>query len=164
LSSSPGGWSQYALQKCGFSNVISIDLIEMSPIIGVKFLQINFLHENALQQILHLASQTKSAVATNFPPKFEVVMSDMAANSSGNKVVDHLRIMNLLELALNFAIEILAVNGSFIGKVFQGGSSEELIQKLQQHFKKVSYFKPQSSRKDSSEVYIIAKGFKKIEP
>jgi 23S rRNA (uridine2552-2'-O)-methyltransferase len=88
-------------------------------------------------------------------------MSDMAANTTGDQNTDHLRIIGLLEEALNLAQKILKEDGCFIGKIFQGGNSEEILELLRQNFLTVKYFKPESSRKDSSETYLVARGFKK---
>lgn len=94
-------------------------------------------------------------------PKCDVVLTDMAANSTGDRSIDHLRIINLLEEALILAEAVLSYGGSFVGKIFQGGGSDEIIEKLQQNFSQVRYFKPKSSRKESSETYLVATGFKK---
>jgi 23S rRNA (uridine2552-2'-O)-methyltransferase len=155
LGAAPGGWSQVAVKKVGNNNVIALDLLPMQPISGIISMQLDFFSEEAKEAIIQ-------QIKTNSPrqSKCNVVMSDMAANATGNSNTDHLRIINLLEEALNLAIIVLAKNGSFIGKLFQGGSSQLIVQNLQQYFSKVSYFKPQSSRKDSSEVYLVATGFK----
>lgn len=155
LGAAPGGWSQVAVTKVGNNNVIALDLLPMQPISGVTSMQLDFFSEEAKEAIIQ---QIK--IISPKQSKCNVVMSDMAANTTGNSNTDHLRIINLLEEALNLAITVLAKNGSFVGKLFQGGSSQLIVQNLQQYFSKVSYFKPQSSRKDSSEVYLVATGFK----
>jgi 23S rRNA U2552 (ribose-2'-O)-methylase RlmE/FtsJ len=95
-------------------------------------------------------------------PKCDIVLTDMAANTTGNRDADHLRIINLLEESLFLAEKILLVGGSFVGKIFQGGSSDKILQKLRQNFSKVHYFKPNSSRKESSETYLVALGYRNL--
>jgi 23S rRNA (uridine2552-2'-O)-methyltransferase len=160
LGAAPGGWSQVAVADVGFNNVIAIDLLPILPIEGIFTIEGDFLCESIKEQILNKINERQSQ---NKFLKCLVVMSDMAANCSGNKTVDHLRIINLLEDALQLAVSILAKDGIFVGKIFQGGSSAEILTILRQNFSKVDYFKPESSRKDSSEVYLIARGFRKIE-
>jgi 23S rRNA (uridine2552-2'-O)-methyltransferase len=155
LGATPGGWSQYAVTKVGAGNVIAVDLLEMSPIPGVKFLQSDFLASNIWEEIISLLKSNPY----NKRAKCDAVLSDMAANTSGDSKTDHIRIIELLEEALNLAEKILAQKGCFIGKIFQGGSSVEIMQKLQKNFTSVKYFKPNSSRKDSPETYLIALGF-----
>jgi len=152
LGAAPGGWSQYAITKC--RKVIAIDLLDMPPIAGVDFLQCDFLAENSQTQITLMLNHHNKQNYCN------VVLSDMAANASGNKTIDHLQIINLLESSLLLASKILKQGGSFIGKIFQGGSSETIIMQLKQHFSIVKYFKPKSSRPDSAETYLVALGFK----
>ena len=90
----------------------------------------------------------------------DIVLSDMASNTTGDHNTDHLRIIDLLEQSLKLSNNILKNNGDFVGKIFQGGSSDEIVKILRQNFSKVKYFKPQSSRKDSSETYLVAQGFR----
>jgi 23S rRNA (uridine2552-2'-O)-methyltransferase len=156
LGCAPGGWSQYAVEKVGAGNIIAIDLLPISPIAGVNFFQQDFLEENASTKI----REELGKIPYNPNNLCDIVMSDMASNSCGDHDTDHLRIIILLEEALNLATQILRKNGCFIGKIFQGGSSSEILKKLRQHFSQVKYFKPDSSRKDSSETYLIATGFK----
>jgi len=154
LGAAPGGWSQVAVEKVGAGNVVAIDILEMAAIIGVKFMQQDFLQDNAATNIIKLLQeQTKRE-------KCDVVLSDMAANTTGDASLDHLRIITLLEDALTLSAKILRAGGAFVGKLFQGGNSDEIIKILRENFGQVKYFKPQSSRKDSSEVYLIALGFK----
>jgi 23S rRNA (uridine2552-2'-O)-methyltransferase len=155
LGSAPGGWSQVLVEKVGAGNVLAVDILEMAEIPGVKFIQQDFLAENADQIIIDAA---KTYLKKN--RKFDIILSDMAANSCGDAKTDHLRIIEMLELNLDFATKILAKDGCFIGKVFQGGASAELLKKFQQNFNIVKHFKPDSSRKESAENYIIALGFK----
>lgn len=156
LGAAPGGWSEYVVTKVGQGNIVAIDLLEMQPITGVKFFQQDFLKDDAPQKII----ATLKTIARNESGKCDVVISDMAANTTGNAQVDHLRIMALLEDALNLAAQILKEDGAFVGKIFQGGSSDEIVKKLRANFSSVKYFKPNSSRKDSSETYLVALGFK----
>lgn len=155
LGAAPGGWSQIAVKKVGEGNVFALDLLEMDPVPGVKFLQQDFLAENAAEKILEVFSEKLGKTKCN------VVLSDMAANAMGDVRTDHIRIIALLEEALNLAEKILSDGGCFVGKIFQGGSSDEIVKKLQKNFAKVRYFKPDSSRKDSAEAYLVALGFRR---
>lgn len=157
LGAAPGGWSQYAVTKVGEHNVVGIDLLEIDPIKGVQFVQQDFLDENAVENITSLLK----GVPYNKSGKCDILLSDMAANTMGDARTDHIRIIALLEEALDFAENILADKGCFVGKIFQGGSSDEIVKKLRKNFSVVRYFKPESSRKDSSETYLVATGFKK---
>lgn len=151
LGSSPGGWSQYAVSKVGEGNVLAIDLLEMAPIFGVNFFIQDFLENGAEAKIINCLKKEN-----NQQGLCDVVLSDMASNATGDRNLDHLRIINLLEEALNLSEKILRKNGSFVGKIFQGGNSDEILQKLRKNFEIVKYFKPKSSRKDSSETYLVA--------
>jgi 23S rRNA (uridine2552-2'-O)-methyltransferase len=153
LGSAPGGWSQYAVKKVGENKVVALDLLEMSPIAGVYFLQQNFLAQETLIKI------RETLVKINKQPYCNVLLSDMASNTTGNKTVDHLQIIGLLEDVLAMADKILKNGGCLISKIFQGSSSEIILQQLKQKFKQVKYFKPKSSRQDSSEHYLIALNF-----
>ena len=156
LGYAPGGWSEYCVEIVGENRVIGIDLLEISPIQGVNFLQLDFNEENSKKIIKEELLKIKN----NNQGKCDIVLSDMAANTTGDHNTDHLRIIDLLEQALNLAIEILRKDGVFVGKIFQGGNSEEILKILRKHFELVKYFKPESSRKDSSETYLVAIGFK----
>lgn len=155
LGSAPGGWSQYVVEKVGSGNVIAIDILEMDPIDGVRFFQQDFLEDTASKKI----SSFLKEIPYNKSGKCDIVMSDMAANTSGDKGTDHVRIINLVEESLNLSKKILKDGGYLIAKIFQGGSSDIILQQLRQNFTKVKYFKPKSSRKDSSETYLVASGF-----
>ncbi|MDR3289893.1 MAG: RlmE family RNA methyltransferase [Rickettsiales bacterium] len=146
LGSTPGGWSQVIVKKVGLNNVIALDILEMEELRGVKFIQSDFLLPNATEKI---------------GTDFDVVMSDMAANTTGNKGIDHLRTMNLVEKAFEFAITVLKKDGVFITKIFQGAGEPEFFNGLKKYFTGVKHFKPESSRKESVEIYIVAQGFKK---
>ena len=157
LGCAPGGWSQYCVGKVGEGNIVGIDLLPVSPIVGVNFMQLDFLTEEAPQKIIDELKK----IHHNASGLCDIVMSDMAANTTGDQNTDHLRIIGLLEEALNLAQKILKEDGCFVGKIFQGGNSEEILEILRRNFLTVKYFKPESSRKDSSETYLVARGFKK---
>jgi len=149
LGAAPGGWSQVAADKVAAGKswggqVLAIDLLAMNPIHGVKILQQNFLDYNSdeMQQWL----QGK---------KVDVVLSDMAASSSGHTHTDHLRIMQLCEDAFFFAQDWLIEGGAFVAKILQGGTENELLNLLKTHFKQVKHFKPKASRSESAEMYVI---------
>jgi 23S rRNA (uridine2552-2'-O)-methyltransferase len=156
LGCAPGGWSQYCVGKVGEGNIVGIDLLPVSPIVGVNFMQLDFLTEEAPKKII----EELKKIHHNASGLCDIVMSDMAANTTGDQNTDHLRIIGLLEEALNLSQKILKEDGCFVGKIFQGGSSEEILEVLRQNFVSVKYFKPESSRKDSSETYLVARGFK----
>jgi 23S rRNA (uridine2552-2'-O)-methyltransferase len=154
LGAAPGGWSQVAVEKVGKGNVVAIDILDMPAIPGVKFMQQDFLQDEAPANILKLLQEQTGK------EKCDIVLSDMAANTTGDASLDHLRIITLLEDALTLSAKILRTGGAFVGKLFQGGNSDEIIKILRANFGQVKYFKPESSRKDSSEVYLVALGFK----
>lgn len=151
LGSAPGGWSQVISQKVGKDNILAVDILDMQPLTGVKFIKQDFLAPEAEQIILNEIGGEK----------YNVVMSDMAANTTGNKNIDHIRTSALVEEAYNFALKVLKEDGTFIAKVFQGGTEPELFKNMKQNFKTVKHFKPESSRKESVEIYVVAQGFKK---
>ncbi len=154
LGGAPGGWSQVASQiifkKNQNSNLIAIDLLPIKPVERAHLLQGDFSDINMINHIKELMGENKA----------NVVMSDMSPNTTGSKSLDHIKIMNLVEIAFNFATEVLAVDGVFIAKVFQGGTENILLAKIKKKFSKVEHFKPPASRKESNEIYLIAKGFK----
>ncbi len=150
LGSAPGGWSQIIVEKVGMNNIVAVDILDMSPIPGVKFIKQDFLTNNAGDII-----KGESSVS-----KFDVVMSDMAANTTGDKKTDHIRTLNLVEQALDFSITVLRPGGIFISKIFQGGAEKDLFDKLKKNFSMVKHFKPKSSRQNSVEMYLVAMGFK----
>lgn len=165
LGSAPGGWSQYSVQKVGENNVFAIDLLEMDKIAGVNFFIGDF-NDCEISKKLIDALLKNPLNRHNLDNNFglcDVIMSDMAANTSGDRKVDHLRIINLVEEALFFAEKFLKKDGVFIAKIFQGGNSDEILKKLRKNFSSVKYFKPNSSRKDSSETYLVALDFKRSE-
>ncbi len=151
LGAAPGGWSQYARQRLGKGNkLVALDILPMDAIEGVDFIQGDFLEQAVIDQLV--------AVLDDLP--VHLVLSDMAPNMSGNKAVDQPRSMYLCELALDTAKSILAKNGGFLVKVFQGEGFEDFHREVQNHFTKVVIRKPKASRPRSNEVYILAKGFK----
>lgn len=176
LGAAPGGWSQYAVTKVGEGNVVGIDLLEIDSIPGVTFFQQDFFANGAAEKIIselrnrrrkfNANSTMESSRMRDLPlikgggGMVDIVLSDMAANTTGDHQTDHMRIISLLEEALILAEKILKTGGIFVGKIFQGGSSNEILKKLRENFSTVKYFKPDSSRKDSSETYLVATGFK----
>ena len=151
LGSAPGGWSQMLIDIVGENNILAVDILPMEEIAGVKFIQKDFLAEDASKVILEQMNGQK----------YDAVISDMAANTTGDKKTDHLRTSLLVESALDFALTVLKEGGCFVAKVFQGGVEKEIFDKLRQNFEIVKHFKPNSSRKDSVEIYVVAMNFKK---
>jgi 23S rRNA (uridine2552-2'-O)-methyltransferase len=150
LGAAPGGWSQIAAKKVGAKGkVVGIDLLPIDPMAGVEFIQLDFLDESAPDKLIELLGGPA-----------DVVMSDMAANTTGHKKTDHLRIMGLAEAAIYFAREILAPGGVFVAKVFQGGTESQLLADLKRDFAVVRHVKPAASRADSAELYVLATGFR----
>ncbi|MGO4570995.1 RlmE family RNA methyltransferase [Microvirga sp. 2TAF3] len=150
LGAAPGGWSQIAARKVGpKGKVVGIDLLPIDPLPGVEFIQLDFLDESAPGKLIEMLGGPA-----------DVVMSDMAANTTGHKKTDHLRIMGLAEAAIYFAREILAPGGAFIAKVFQGGTESQLLADLKRDFSVVRHVKPAASRADSAELYVMATGFR----
>ncbi|BDY03841.1 23S rRNA (uridine(2552)-2'-O)-methyltransferase RlmE [Ferrimonas sp. YFM] len=151
LGAAPGGWSQYAVQEIGLEGqVIACDILSMDPIAGVDFLQGDFREEAVLGALLKKVGDDK----------VDVVLSDMAPNFSGNASVDQPSAMYLVELALDMCYQVLAPNGSFIVKVFQGEGFDQYLADIRKAFKVVKIRKPDSSRARSREVYIVASGYK----
>lgn len=149
LGIAPGGWSQVVRKKSPSAAVVGIDLLPTDPIEGVTIFEMDFMADEAPQALTD---------ALDGPP--DLVISDMAANTVGHKQTDHLRTMGLVETAVDFAIQTLAPGGAFVAKVFAGGTDGELLTILKKNFTTVKHAKPPSSRKDSSEWYVIAQGFK----
>lgn len=149
LGVAPGGWSQVVRQRCPKARVVGIDLLPTDPIEGVTLLQLDFLDETA-----------PGLIADALEGQPDLIVSDMAANTVGHKQTDHLRTMGLVETAADFAIGALAPGGAFVAKVLAGGTDTALLALLKRHFTSVKHAKPPASRKDSSEWYVIAQGFK----
>lgn len=149
LGIAPGGWSQVVRKRSPRAGVVGIDLLPTDPIEGVTIFQMDFMADEAPAALTE---------ALDGPP--DLVISDMAANTVGHKQTDHLRTMGLVETAAHFAIENLAPGGAFVAKVLAGGTDADLLTLLKKHFTTVKHAKPPASRKDSSEWYVIAQGFK----
>ena len=154
LGAAPGGWSQVAAKAIGSTDanplIVGIDYLEMDPIPGVILLKKDFTDDDAPAQLIEAMGGKKA----------DLVMSDMAWPTTGHRPTDHLRIVQLIEIAAAFALDVLSPGGVFVAKVFQGGTEHELLHMLKRHFKTTFHAKPPSSRQDSAEAYLIAKGFK----
>ncbi|MFD2094879.1 23S rRNA (uridine(2552)-2'-O)-methyltransferase RlmE [Corallincola platygyrae] len=151
LGAAPGGWSQLAAELVGENGkVIACDILPMDPIAGVAFLQGDFREESVLNALLEYVGDAK----------VDLVMSDMAPNMSGNGTVDQSRSMYLVELALDMCHQVLAPQGRFVVKVFQGDGFDQFLQDVRSAFTSVKTRKPDSSRARSREVYIVASGYK----
>ena len=155
LGAAPGGWSQVAATRVGSTDaeprVLAIDYLGMDPLPGVVVLQKDFLDPDAPAAI-HAALGGHQA---------DVLLSDMAAPTTGHRATDHLRIVALCEAAADFAREVLAPGGSFLAKVFRGGTENKLLADLKRDFAKVQHVKPPASRADSPELYLLASGFRR---
>ncbi len=155
LGCAPGGWSQIAARETGAvegragARVVGIDLLEVEAIPGVVLEQLDFTLPHAPERLKELLGGEASGV-----------LSDMAANTIGHKKTDHIRIIALAEMAIDFAREVLAPGGFFVAKVFQGGTENELLANLRRDFKTVRHVKPKASRADSAELYVLATGFR----
>ncbi|MEI8321239.1 MAG: RlmE family RNA methyltransferase [Alphaproteobacteria bacterium] len=154
LGAAPGGWTQVVLEKVDTSKpesqVIALDILPMDALEGAICLQMDFTKLESVEELYKLLKGPA-----------DVVLSDMAPPSTGHKSTDHLRIIALSEMALDFALKVLAPGGTFISKVWQGGSDADLLKNLKKHFKTVKHVKPQASRKESAEIYVVALDFKK---
>ncbi|MFT5703840.1 MAG: 23S rRNA (uridine2552-2'-O)-methyltransferase [Rickettsiales bacterium] len=160
LGAAPGGWSQVVVEKVGRGKVFAVDILPMDKIEGVEFLQQDFFEPEATQNIVNMMNKNHNLSEGKDPRKCNVVLSDMAENCCGDAKTDHLRIVDLLERALDFSCQILEKDGVFVGKIFQGGAGRELLERFKINFEVVKHFKPDSSRKESAENYIVAMGFK----
>lgn len=158
LGAAPGGWTQVIVKRIkadktgSAGKVIAIDILEMDPVPGAIVMQLDFLDDAAPNAIIEALGGPADAV-----------LSDMAPNLSGHTKTDHLRIIGLVEIAFDFAKEILAPNGIFVSKVFQGGTEQNLLGEIKRSFSKVRHAKPPASRSDSAEMFVIAQGFRKSE-
>ena len=148
LGSAPGGWTQVAVQKC-HGPTVAIDLLEMAEVPGAQFIQGDFLDDDMPERL-------KAALGG----PADIVISDMAPSLSGHSNTDHLRTMALVEAAYAFALEVLAPGGTFVAKVFQGGTEGELLADMKRRFAKVRHAKPPASRAESAEIYVVATGFR----
>jgi 23S rRNA (uridine2552-2'-O)-methyltransferase len=153
LGAAPGGWSQVAARRVGAADgkghVVAIDLLDMPAVPGVEFVHLDFLDPAAPDRLKALLGGPA-----------DLVLSDMAANATGHRKTDHLRIMGLAEAAATFAGEVLAPGGAFLCKVLQGGTEASLLAQLKQDFSSVKHVKPSASRTDSAELYLLATGFR----
>jgi 23S rRNA (uridine2552-2'-O)-methyltransferase len=153
LGAAPGGWAQIAAERTGSvdgkGKVVAIDLLDIEPIPGVEFAQIDFLDDDAPDRLKEMLGG-----------QADVVLSDMAANATGHRQTDHIKIVALVEAAAEFAREVLAPGGSFLAKVLQGGTEGELLASLKRDFKVVKHIKPPASRQGSAELYVLALGFR----
>ena len=148
LGAAPGGWTQVAAQY-NTQQIIGIDLLEIEPIPGADLIQMDFQDD-----------QAPEIICEKLGGKANLVMSDMAANTTGHPPTDHIRIIALCELAYDFAKEILAPGGTFLCKVLKGGTENNLLTDMKQNFAVVKHAKPNASRKDSAESYVVAIGYK----
>jgi 23S rRNA (uridine2552-2'-O)-methyltransferase len=153
LGAAPGSWSQIAAKVTDSTEddirVAAIDFLEVDPIPGVRLLQLDFLDPTAPEKLKEAIGGTP-----------DLVLSDMAAPTTGHQKTDHIRTMHLCEVAADFAIEVLAEGGHFLAKTFQGGTEKSLLDLLKRNFKQVLHIKPASSRSESVEMFLLAKGFK----
>jgi len=148
LGAAPGGWAQVAVKR-GAAAVVGVDLLPMDPVAGATILVGDFMDDAMPGQLTALLGG-----------KADIVLSDMAPNTTGHNATDHMRIMALADLALHFAISQLTDGGSFVAKVFQGGSERAMLDRMKQSFRTVRHAKPPASRKESSELYVVATGFR----
>ncbi|MCP8897570.1 RlmE family RNA methyltransferase [Shinella daejeonensis] len=157
LGAAPGSWSQIAARVTGSTDadprVAAIDFLEMDPLPGVRIFQMDFLEPDAPRQLIEAVGGTP-----------DLVMSDMAAPTTGHRQTDHLRTMHLCEVAAHFAVEVLGEGGHFLAKTFQGGTEHGLLTMLKQNFRQVIHVKPAASRAESVEMFLLAKGFKGRRP
>jgi 23S rRNA (uridine2552-2'-O)-methyltransferase len=153
LGAAPGGWSQVAAKRVGAADgsgrVVGIDLLDIDPIPGVEFAILDFNAPDAPERLKQMLRGSADGV-----------ISDMAANATGHRKTDHLRIVALAELAAEFAREVLSPGGFFLAKVLQGGTEGDLLASLKRDFAKVQHVKPAASRADSAELYVLATGFR----
>ena len=154
LGAAPGGWSQIAAERvrsgAGKGRVVAVDLSAIDALPGVEILQLDVTEDGARDRILAALGG-----------KADIVLSDMAAPAMGHRATDHIRVVALVETALDITQELLAPGGTFLAKVFQGGAGQELGTRLKQDFAKVQHVKPKASRAESPEVYVLATGFRR---
>ena len=149
LGAAPGGWAQVAVQR-GAAQVVGVDLLPVEPVAGATIIQGDFNDPELPDRLRDLLGGPA-----------DLVLSDMAPNTTGHAATDHLRIIALAELALEFALQVLAEGGCFVAKVFQGGSEKHMLMPMKQAFAQVRHAKPPASRKESSELYVVATGFRR---
>jgi len=150
LGAAPGGWTQVAVQAAGpKGQVVALDILPMDPVPGATVLQADFTEPGA-----------EEAVRAALQGQADIVLSDMAPNTTGHGATDHIRILALAETALEAASAMLAPGGAFVCKLFQGGADKTLLERLKRDFAKVRHVKPPASRKESREIYVVAQGFR----
>ena len=151
LGAAPGGWSQIAVARVGDTGkVVAMDILDMEPLAGADVFKADM-----------LAEETPALLVTALGGPADLVLSDMAAPTTGHRPTDHLRTMSLLEAALDMADAVLKPGGTFVGKVFQGGATGELLARIKRSFADVKHVKPPASRAESVELYLVATGFRK---
>ena len=148
LGCAPGGWIQVALER-GASSVAGVDLLHVEPLAPAEIIQADFTDPGCGARLIELLGG---------PP--DIILSDMAPNTTGHRQTDHLRIVGLIEAAVDFAIQTLKPGGAFVSKAFQGGETAAVLSLLKAHFAEVKHIKPKASRQESSEVYLAATGFR----
>ncbi len=148
LGAAPGGWSQVAVKR-GAARVVGVDLLPIDAVAGAMLIQGDFNDPDMPARLTELMGG-----------RADLVLSDMAPNTTGHAPTDHLRIMALAELALDFAVRTLVPGGAFVTKMFQGGTEKQMLVPMKQHFASVKHAKPPASRKESSELYVVATGFR----
>ena len=151
LGAAPGSWTQVALEA-RVGHIVGIDILEVEPVPGAEILHMDFMSEEA-----------PALLKAKLGGPVDLVMSDLAANTTGHRQTDHLRTIALVEAAADFALDVLAPGGDFVSKVFQGGAQADLLAKLKKNFTSVRHAKPKASRAGSPEIYLIAKGFHGID-
>ena len=153
LGAAPGGWCQVAVARVGSDDmaprIVGIDYLEMDQVPGTRILQMDFLDDDAPAKLIE---------ALGGPP--DIVLSDMAAPTTGHRRTDHLRTIHLVEVAADFALSVLKPGGHFLAKTFQGGSEGDLLTTLKHNFRSVHHVKPPASRDESVELYLLAKDFR----
>ncbi|CAN5341952.1 RlmE family RNA methyltransferase [soil metagenome] len=149
LGIAPGGWAQVVRKQCPKAAVVGIDLLPVDPIPGVTILEMDFMADAAPGLLIDALGSAP-----------DLVLSDMAANTVGHTQTDHLRTMGLVEAAAEFAYDVLKPGGTFVAKVFAGGADSAMVADLKRNFTTVKHAKPAASRKESSEWYVVAQGFK----
>ena len=153
LGAAPGGWSQVAAQK-GAKRVIGLDLLEIDPLEGCEFIQIDFTDDSAPDALLEKLGREK----------VDLVISDLAPYTIGHKKTDHLKIMVMVEMAYDFAQQVLKPGGHFIAKIFQGGAQGDFLKLIRAEFETVKHIKPPASRKESAEQFLVGINFKDGDP
>lgn len=150
LGAAPGGWTQVAVARTG-GIVVGADILEMEPLVGAVLLKLDLLD-----------AETPSILKQALGGPADVVLTDMAAPTTGHRATDHLRTTALFEAALDVAEDVLKPGGAFVGKVFQGGATGELLARVKKMFREVKHVKPPASRAESVELYLVASGFRGV--